>query len=79
MKVHPDFDWPPKRINRLRMRLGESQAQFADRLGVTRQSVHNWESNKKRPSYNTVQALLEAESTQEPQTPLRPSSRRSAT
>lgn len=41
-----------------RKRAGLSQQELADRLGVTRQSVGAWESNKFKPSLDPAQYEL---------------------
>ena len=39
----------PERVKRLRERLGLSQPELAQRLGVSTASVHRWETGKKGP------------------------------
>lgn len=39
-----DTKWPPQRIRKLRKSLGDTQAEFANRLGLDRwQTVSDWE------------------------------------
>jgi len=39
-------EWTPPRIKRLRKRLGMSQAEFAERMGVRQATVSDWETGK---------------------------------
>lgn len=43
-----------ERIRKAREDAGLSQQQFADRLGVDRKSVTNWEGNRHAPRYRDV-------------------------
>jgi DNA-binding XRE family transcriptional regulator len=42
-------DWPAHDVRRLRSYLGETQAEFADRLGTRQQTVSEWETGASRP------------------------------
>lgn len=37
-------------VGAIRKRLGLTQEELADKLGVTRMTIYNWENKKKRPS-----------------------------
>lgn len=41
--------WPPARIKRLRLRIGDTQQEFAERLGVRQGTVSNWETGTHVP------------------------------
>lgn len=43
-------EWTPGRIQNLRNRLGMSQAEFAERMGVRQATVSDWETGKQTPS-----------------------------
>lgn len=47
----------PREIRALRRRLGLSQQAFAERLGVSIQSVHCWETGKRKPSRLALKVL----------------------
>lgn len=49
----------PAAIRALRQRFGESQEEFANRLGVSPKSVWNWEAGKSFPHTRAVQDRLE--------------------
>ncbi|WP_428940952.1 helix-turn-helix domain-containing protein [Fontivita pretiosa] len=49
----------PKLIRGLRRRLGLTQEQFAQMVGVTYGSVNHWENGKRRPQPFLVRRLLE--------------------
>lgn len=49
----------PKLIKELRERLGLTQEQFAQRVGVTFSSVNHWENNKRTPQPFLVRRLVE--------------------
>lgn len=55
--------WDAERIVTLRKRLGDTQEDFAARVGVTFVSVNRWENGRSKPSKLAVQMLerLEAE------------------
>lgn len=42
--------WTGDKIRALRLRFGETQKEFADRLGVSVQAVSWWEQDRGRPS-----------------------------
>lgn len=48
-----------QQIRALRLAKGITQAQLADRLGVTKQSVSNWENDNIQPSAEMVIRLAE--------------------
>ncbi len=48
-----------RRIKRLRNERGFSQKQLADRLGVRKQSVSNWENENAMPSMDKFLAMVE--------------------
>jgi transcriptional regulator with XRE-family HTH domain len=45
----PHDSWDAVRVRRLRGYLGETQRQFADRLGTRQQTVSEWETGASRP------------------------------
>jgi DNA-binding transcriptional regulator YiaG len=47
----PDADgrWSSERVRALRERLGDSQQQFAERLGTRQQTVSEWERGASHP------------------------------
>jgi len=45
-------------IKELRKKMKMTQQELADKLGVTRMSVHNWENKEKRPSQLAKRELL---------------------
>lgn len=47
-----------ERIKAVREGMNMTRAEFADYLGVTRQSVTNWETNKSEPTGPAVRLLL---------------------
>ncbi len=49
----------PKDIKRLRERLGMTQEQFAERLGVARETVARWEIGANAPRGLSLKALKE--------------------
>lgn len=53
------MEWTPENIQLLRMHVGDTQEQFAARLGLKRrQTISEWELGKERPS-GMAQRLLE--------------------
>ena len=48
-----------KLVKELRERLGLTQEQFAQKVGVTYGSVNRWENGKRRPQPFLVRRLLE--------------------
>lgn len=42
--------WDGDKVRALRMRFGETQAEFGERLGVSVQAVSWWEQNRGKPS-----------------------------
>ena len=56
------LDFDGKRVKAIRVLLGETQAEFADRLSVSPDMVHRWETGKAAPMRGPVlKALLDAE------------------
>lgn len=56
------LEFSPTRIKRIRVLLGESQGEFAKRLGVNINMVSRWETDKAEPMRGRVlKALLDAE------------------
>ena len=56
------LDFDAARVKRIRVLLGETQAQFAKRLSVSPDMVHRWEAGKAEPMRGPVlKALLDAE------------------
>lgn len=49
----------PKLVKELRQRLGLTQEQFAQKVGVTYGSVNHWENGKRTPQPFLVRRLLE--------------------
>lgn len=49
----------PLLIKELRKRLGLTQEQFAQKVGVTYGSVNNWENGKRTPQPFLVRRLIE--------------------
>jgi len=52
--------WAPAKIKALRQRLGDTQEQFAQRLGIAFTTVNKWENNKSKPSKLGQRALDES-------------------
>lgn len=50
----------PEEIRELRQRYGESQQDFAARLGVSLRTVAGWEAGTTKPSPLALRALAEA-------------------
>lgn len=46
-------------IHRLRLARGITQARLAERLGVSKQSVSNWENNNIQPSVELLERLAD--------------------
>ena len=56
------YDFDADRVRDIRLRLGETQVVFAQRLGVTQKIVSRWENGVSRPTWGRVlKALLDAE------------------
>ena len=53
---NPDI---PALIRELRRRLGLTQEQFAQKVGVTYSTINHWENGKRTPQPYLVQRLLE--------------------
>jgi len=51
--------YSPKGLTKLRARLGLSGADMGRLLGVTTQSIYNWEAEKTFPRANKIEALVE--------------------
>ena len=49
----------PKIVKQLRERLGLTQEQFAQKVGVTFSTVNHWENGKRTPQPFLVRRLLE--------------------
>ena len=57
-----DLEFTPGRVKRIRVLLGESQEEFARRLGVNPNMVTRWETDTATPQRGkTLKALLDAE------------------
>jgi DNA-binding transcriptional regulator YiaG len=57
-----ELDWDAARVKAVRAKLGLSVADFADKLGVTRMSIYNWEAGlKAMRDAHSIRALLAAE------------------
>ncbi|HOE31201.1 MAG TPA: helix-turn-helix transcriptional regulator [Planctomycetota bacterium] len=52
----------PELIKELRERLGLTQEQFAQKVGVTFSSVNHWENGKRKPQPFLVRRLIELKS-----------------
>lgn len=48
-----------RRLEKLRADVGMSQEQFADAVGVSRQTVYRWETDYSRPSLDNISAICE--------------------
>ena len=57
-ELPPDF---PKRIRRLRAKLGLTQTGFAELMGVSFASVNRWENGQTRPTALAWQQIIRAE------------------
>ena len=44
-----DAEWQAEEVRALRGHLGETQRQFADRIGTNQQTVSEWERRARRP------------------------------
>ena len=56
------LDFSSDRVKRIRIALGETQARFAQRIGVSPDMVHRWERGHAEPMRGpTIKALLDAE------------------
>ena len=51
--------YSPDAIKKLRKRLGLTVAQFAERVGVVRQTVYFWEKGHSHPRYKELMAINE--------------------
>ena len=47
------------RIKKERQRHGWTQVEFANKLGLTKQTINNWENERRTPDPNTVVAIAE--------------------
>lgn len=50
----------PAKIRAAREAVGETQAQFADRLGVSLDTVRSWEQGRRRPCCRYMVAAIRA-------------------
>lgn len=73
--MEDNLTFQPNRISALRQGLGLSVEEFAERLGVSRQTVYDWESGEREPSLanllkivNITRAKLENFFTSDPKT-----------
>lgn len=48
-----------KQIKRIRLAKGLEQNEFADAVGVSRQTISNWETGLKLPSAKNIKKILE--------------------
>lgn len=48
-KKRKTSDWTPQRIKQLRSLLGESQAEFAERLRLSVDCIRKWEQGQNKP------------------------------
>ena len=56
------LDFSPSRVKRIRVLLGETQGEFAKRIGVNINMVSLWETGQSEPMRGPVlKALLDAE------------------
>lgn len=53
-----EIEFKPEQIQALREGLGLSQAEFGERLDVTRQAVSLWETGTSRPSVETLLKIV---------------------
>ncbi len=57
------LEFTPQRIKRIRVLLGDSQGEFAKRIGVNINMVSRWETGQAEPMRGRIlKALLDAES-----------------
>lgn len=62
MTTAPSMEFSADRVKRIRVQLGISQADFAQKLGVDSNIVNRWEKGKSTPTHARVlKALLDAE------------------
>lgn len=47
------------RIKKERQRHGWTQVEFANKLGLTKQTINNWENERRTPDPNTIVAIAE--------------------
>ena len=60
--VKESLDFDAARIKLLRIRLGETQAEFAKRCGVNQNTINSWETGAHKPQFvHGLNGLLEAE------------------
>lgn len=59
----------PAFVRRLRKRMGLTQEQFAQEVGVTFSTVNQWENGHRRPQPYLWKRLLEIDASREQQTP----------
>lgn len=51
------IEWPAERIRQLRYRLGLTQEEFAQQIGVTVSTANRWENSKMQPCKLVRKAL----------------------
>jgi transcriptional regulator with XRE-family HTH domain len=58
MTTEADIKFTPAEVKLIRIRLGETQAQFARRIGVHRQTIADYEAGKIKPKSGPVLGAL---------------------
>ena len=67
----------PKIVKQLRERLGLTQEQFAQKVGVTFSTVNHWENGKRTPQPFLVRRLVEMKEESDVKKPRKPRKKRS--
>ena len=67
----------PKIVKQLRERLGLTQEQFAQKVGVTFSTVNHWENGKRTPQPFLVRRLVEMKEESDAKNPRQPGKKRS--